>query len=116
MSQVTNVLILLSSLEENMDDKVPSMNMVQEFLGPLRQLKRVDGNVAGGNKAMECIVYAGAFTGIISRELIGIVRKTAWVNPFAVQLLIKDDWDESFTMHRFGSCGSSDRIHPLDMD
>jgi hypothetical protein len=92
MSYVSNV-ILLTFIED------PGIKDVQLWLsgaGAL-PLNQIDG-FAGGTKAIEHEIWAGAYNWLDVPEFIKAVENAGWEFPSDVQLLIKREGDELFCL------------------
>lgn len=105
MSWVTDVLLLFSLGEvydndgEEIKEFTPLSNInawLQE--NGWRTLNNLNQYVNTG-KPMTSPVYGGAFNFLKIDEFIKIVKAQAWREPHNVQLLIKDEEDEKFTMY-----------------
>lgn len=105
MSWVTDVLLLFS-LGEVYDDEgqeigevipLSNINAWLEEHG-WRNLDNLDGYVNTG-KPMQSRVYGGAFNFLTIDEFIKVVKAQAWREPHNVQLLIKNEEDEKFTLY-----------------
>jgi hypothetical protein len=57
------------------------------------------GNVAGGDKGFEATVYVGAFNHLDVLDFIDFVRKRPWRSPEAVQLFVKCQEENKFTVY-----------------
>ena len=64
---------------------------------------------AGGNKAMQCEVWAAAINYFDIEGFSKMVHAAQWESPESVQLLIKDEEDDSFVLRvgelRYGGIG-----------
>jgi hypothetical protein len=91
MSCVTSVLLLTDC-----DDG--GIHRVQAWLetNNLPILKEI-GCVAGGNKFMQCDVWAGAYNYFNVKRFIDAVNTAGWDYNQSVQLLVKGEHDEFFT-------------------
>lgn len=114
MSSVANVLLCFETAERDVghDGNIPALEPIQAFLKGQGELRDIS-DAAGGNKAMEAEVWAGAFNALDQDAFIHTVAHAPWKDTYCVQLLIKIHAEDKFTIHRFGNCGSSDRIHTL---
>jgi hypothetical protein len=95
MSIVTNVLLCFSSSEfEDADDLIcPPLAKVQAFLERKGHLAAIE---AGGYKAMETAVFAGAYNMLDEEGLTECVMSAGWNCGEEVQLLLKRHEDERF--------------------
>ena len=90
MSHVTDVL-LLASLEDS------GVQKVQQWLEENKWPKLVEiSDHAGGNKAMQCEVWAAAINYFDIEAFAAAVKSIEWEYPDSVQLLVKDEHDEWF--------------------
>lgn len=92
MANVTNIIVSLSNIDsersiykwfENRGRDFP-INITTEF---------------GGDKAAECLLLAGAYGNFAWEDLLEFVRAQEWEMPEAVQVFIKDEEDEVWTIH-----------------
>ena len=102
MSQVTNA-ILAAHVGRHPDDEIGTVN---EFLRANEigggEFKEVT-EYAGGYKHLECRVYLSAFNHADTNEIVEAVRKTPWRDGDMVQLFIKEQEEELFTLRYGGS-------------
>lgn len=91
MSLVTNVLLLVDSEDE------PGVPEIQNWLAAEEygQLVEVSKH-AGGRKAMECRVWAGAFNHLDTEAFVSCARGAKWERIESVQLLIREEDDAGF--------------------
>ena len=92
MSVVTNV-ILITGVNE------PAIGTVNAFLSMNEHstLTQID-SYAGGGKAMECDVWAGAFNFFSIRSFIDCIHVVEWEDPEAVQLLLLKEGETKFVL------------------
>lgn len=89
MSYVTNVVLMTSLL----DDKI-----VHEFINPWLvsqgqgELAKID-EYAGGNKAMEVDLYAGAFNHLNTEAFIPVVIAPNWRVPEELILMVQAEME-----------------------
>lgn len=105
MSDVTNVIICCSLMEEVFTEcAFESINHINEWLQTHPRgcsggrLVRVDKH-AGGTKAMECCVFAGAFNYMPLQDFLRTVWKQNWQSRDTVQVLVQEQEDDKFTLH-----------------
>lgn len=105
MGWVIDVL-LICSLDEVYDDECEAfkeaipLNAINAWLAEHRfsSLVQLDQYVNTG-KAMTACVYGGAYNFLRISEFIEVVTTQPWREPRSVQLLLKDEPDERFTMY-----------------
>jgi hypothetical protein len=109
MSWVTDVLLLfsLSELYDNEEEEIEEVSPlihINSWLqeNGLRTLDNLDRYVNTG-KPMQSRVYGGAFNFLKIDQFIKVVKDQAWREPHNVQLLIKDEEDEKFTLYEMMS-------------
>lgn len=97
MSQVTNA-ILTANVGRHPDDEIASVN---EFL----RLNKIGGGEfkdvtdhAGGFKHVECRVYVAAFNHAETKQIVKAVEQAPWREREAVQLFVKEQEEERFTV------------------
>ncbi|HEY9851572.1 MAG TPA: hypothetical protein V6D28_19030 [Leptolyngbyaceae cyanobacterium] len=109
MSWVTDILLLFSLGEvydddgEEIEEVTPLINInawLQEH--GWRTLDDLCQCVNTG-KSMQSRVYGGAFNFLKIDDFIKIVKTQEWREPHNVQLLIKDEEDEKFTLYEIVS-------------
>ncbi|HZR17360.1 MAG TPA: hypothetical protein VFE51_08535 [Verrucomicrobiae bacterium] len=106
MSWVTDVILCINLEEKFRDDAdysescepVDSTNrwLTDHEHGKLDQISEA---VVSSGKAMQCFVYGGAFNFLDADEFIKLVLSQEWKMPEAVQLLIKNEEEDAFTMY-----------------
>jgi hypothetical protein len=91
---VTNVVLLLSPLDEQ---NIGSVNdwLESQKKGRLHLVDQYGGN----SKGMECTVAIGAFNFLNADAFKAEVFRTAWAFPETVQLLIRKQDDDRFSMY-----------------
>jgi len=106
MSWVTDVILCLSVEERFQDhsdfsESCESLDKINAWLGEHEQgkLDELSEHVVSGGKAMQAFVYGGAFNFLDVEDFIKVVLSQEWKMPQAVQLLVKKEEDEAFTMH-----------------
>ena len=113
MGWVIDVLLLFS-LDEVYDDEceeleeVIPLNSINAWLAEYRfsSLIHLDQYINTG-KAMNACVYGGAYNSLKFDEFIEVVTKQPWKEPQNVQLLIKDEPDDRFTLHTLSAYAES---------
>jgi hypothetical protein len=60
------------------------------------------GNVAGGDKGFEANVYVGAFNYLVLSEFVDFVLTRPWQSPESVQLFVKCQEEDKFTVYEIG--------------
>jgi len=71
--------------------------MVQAIRRSARPLKQVD-DFASGGKAMQCNVYLAAVNYLNEDGFVAEFRRIRWLEPEHVQLLMKGEFDEQFSI------------------
>jgi hypothetical protein len=92
MSCVSNV-ILLTFIE---DQGIKDVQLWLSRAGAL-PLNQIDG-FSGGTKAVEHEIWAGAYNWLDVPEFIKAVKNASWEFPSDVQLLIKEESDDLFSL------------------
>jgi hypothetical protein len=102
MSRVTNA-ILTAHVGRRPDDEIASVN---EFLMANNvgygQFNEVTA-LAGGSKHLECRVYLSAFNHAESALIARAVEQAPWRDREMVQLFLKEEEEEHFTLRYSGS-------------
>ena len=102
MSQVTNA-ILTANVGRQPDDELASVN---EFLRANRigggEFKDVTDH-AGGYKRVECRVCVAAFNHAETKQIVRAVEQAPWREREAVQLFVKEQEEERFTLRYQGA-------------
>ncbi len=103
MSDITNI-VLLTSIAEGVEtdtelDACPGVDQINawligRFAGQLADV----GHAAGGGKAMEALAFAGAFSRLDVDAFLAFVKSVDWIEPSSIQVLVKRDADEVFTL------------------
>jgi hypothetical protein len=108
MSWVTDVLLTIS-VEERLDDDTnkflkscEALDNINAWLkqGEHGKLDELSIHAKSGGKSMQCYVYGGAFNYMKVDEFVTLVLSQTWKQPESVMLLIKDENDETFTVHQ----------------
>jgi hypothetical protein len=102
MSDVTDVILTLSLIEESGEDcSLPAVERVNECLVLKNhgKLERVEGH-AGGRKAFQAVVLLGAFNYLDIDDLVNAIAAQRWEAPEDVQLFIKREHDDTFTLRK----------------
>jgi len=111
MSRITDVLVLLSLdetwVEENETELVEEVESAA--LEAVNSWLRREYNVSlvnlsehafpAGDKAMQALVYGGAFNRLDEEEFLQVVRTQNWVAPDDVQILMKSEGESRFTLY-----------------
>ncbi len=111
MSNVTNVILHISILEEEKEDEP-----IAPIVGLNRCLKKLHTSFeqvdqhAGGGKTFEATVFMAAFNHTPTTEIVRLVESRSWKHPEEVQLLIMEQEEDRFTEHRIGS---TDIVDPV---
>lgn len=92
MSWVTAVMVTASIMD---DDKL-------EHLSAFREMNEIS-EAFGGTKHPQVPVYAAGFNYLDIRKFIEHVRSISWERPDRVQIFIKDEEDDVFTVHTLTS-------------
>jgi len=112
MSWITDVL-LLAGTEEIWGIEDDEGNEIEPETNPFEEINRwlqSQGVAVGlvdlshhafraGNKAMQALVYGGAFNFLDEDGFLKVVRQQRWLSPHNVQLLMKSEMEERFTMY-----------------
>ena len=98
MSEVTNVLLAFSILEDA-DARVRDVNGWLDEAGqlPLRSVWQTEAAVGGG-KRMETPLYAGAFNGLDLSGFLAFLRTLVWSKPDEVQVLVHGQHDTQWRL------------------
>lgn len=91
MSYVADI-ILLTSINDSGIEKVQDW-LRQNKWPPLVEIS----DHAGGNKAMQCDLWAAAINHFPIGDFAEAIREIAWEIPDSVQLLVKNECDDFFT-------------------
>jgi hypothetical protein len=107
MSWVTDVLLIFSlqeifSEEELEEQDLPTLQNINKWLQENNQttLDNLAIHTINSAKSMQSCIYGGAFNYLKVDEFIKIVKSQEWLYRPGVQLLIKDEQDEAFTMYK----------------
>ncbi len=104
MSHVTDI-ILITFIEDGgkFGSQNPNADKLIEYLeeNHQRALNKID-SAAGGDKSMQCDVFAGAINHLYIEKFLDHFKKIEWENPECVQLLIKDEHEDIFTIYTPG--------------
>jgi hypothetical protein len=97
MSHITDVILLVSVLDEDVAHRVNEFFLTSgSQSGTPGQMIRVDEYASAGHKAMQATVYAGAFNYL---DIVGFLRHVAslpWEDRSTVQVLLQDEHDDQF--------------------
>lgn len=66
------------------------------------ELRCLDRYATGGGKAFQAVVFGGAFDHFPVQEFFEVFTSLNWAAPDSVQLLVKDEEEVAFTLHRLG--------------
>ena len=116
MSNVTNVILHISILEEGQEDEpilpIGELNKCLEDLHT--SFSRVD-QYAGGGKVFEAEVFMAAFNHTPTAEIVRLVKIQSWKYPQDVQLFIMEQEEDRFIEHRIAQApqGSTDIVDPV---
>jgi hypothetical protein len=113
LSWVTDVLVLCS-LEESLSEKgfvLPGQGDPLPFLEAnewlaerdLGALECFSQHLTGGRKAFQSPAYGAAINRLPVADFLSYIRGRAWANPNAVQVLIREEEQEVFTLHSVGT-------------
>ena len=102
MSHVTDI-IFITAIEDGADAEAghPNTDKLSEYIAREHnnnKLLKVDEH-AGGNKAIQCDVFMAAINYMDIDTFIAWFHTIKWEYPESVQLLIKDEHDDQFTIH-----------------
>ncbi len=104
MSHITNI-ILITVIDDGaqQDDEHPNVDILNTFFqknghGKGIKINQVDG-YAGGGKAMGCDVFMAAINHLNMAEFLKAFYAIQWEAPEYVQLLLKDEHDERFSIY-----------------
>ena len=102
MSHVTDI-ILMTAIEDGAKTKEghPNVDKLNEYIERehcKHKLLRVDEH-SGGRKEMQCDVFMAAINYMDIDGFIEWFSIIAWEHPESVQLLIKDEHDDKFSVH-----------------
>jgi hypothetical protein len=103
MSHVTDI-ILVTAIEDGaeIEDGHPNADLLSKYLSERHTgttLVKVDG-FAGGGKAMQCDVFAAAVNYLSMGDLVAAMNEVPWQAPENVQLMLKDEHDDTFRIMR----------------
>ena len=101
MSTVTDVILTLSVLERDADDEDDTLHILQPELDRIERehgrklfpLARVSQHATGG-KAMQAVVFIGAYNCLPEDAFIEAIERTSWEAPEAVRLFFQREHDE----------------------
>jgi len=102
MSHVTDI-ILMTSIDDGAGDREghPNADKLSAYIEKNHRghtLVRVDCH-AGGNKGMQCDVFMSAINHMDIEAFVAWFHGIEWERPESVQLLVKDEHDDRFTMY-----------------
>ena len=93
MSSVTDIILTTSINEKGVKEIKSHIESAYK-----NNLNRADEG-AGGNKFMQCDVFLTAINYMLIDELLDCFNAATWEYPESVQLLIKDEHDDAFTIY-----------------
>lgn len=107
MSHVTDIILMCSLAEETADGPgttdgpTPAIEKLNAWLKESGRppLVRLD-SAAGGNKAFQGIFAAAAFNDLDIPEFRSAVASVEWESPDSVQIAIKDEHEETFSVYQ----------------
>ena len=104
MSRVTDI-ILITAIEDGAEceGEHPNADRLSAFIRenhykvgvPLLQVHEI----AGGNKYMQCSVFAGAINHLNADAVVECFANIDWEYPECAQLLLKGEQENTFTSH-----------------
>ena len=97
MSHVTDVILIDSGINEKRFFRDIDTWFQVRYNSSLHRLDKE----AGGNEVMQCDVYMGAFNYMDIEEFIEFFNFLKWNDHEGIQLLIKDEHDDGFTLRYF---------------
>ncbi len=100
MSHVTDIILITFIDDGGIEDAHPNVDLLNEYLTQHNhgQLIKVDG-YAVGHKVMQCDVFLSAANFLYIDEFVKEFNKVPWEDPDSVQLLLKDEEDDRFTVY-----------------
>lgn len=101
MSNVTNVILHVSILEEERDDEpIAPIGELNRCLEKLHTSFTQVDQYAGGGKVFEATVFMAAFNHVSTEKIVQLVQSQSWQYPDEVQLFIMEQEDDGFVEHR----------------
>src|SRR5574343_1554960 len=98
MSYVTNAILFIGALNENIDKKLEKVNeyFADDGVSPQQGFVDIEFEPGwyGGSKFLEAHLYVGAFNYLLTERFIEHLKSIEWESN--VQLIIKDDPDIRF--------------------
>ena len=96
MSSVTSIILITGVGDSH------AANTLGTYLQSMNRctLNQVDSH-SGGDKHMEADVYLSAVNGLDVDTFLDVFYSIRWLSPEAVQLMIKEEHDEAFTLYSF---------------
>jgi hypothetical protein len=102
MSYVADIVLLTTIDDGGMDDEHPNTDRLEAWLrehySDHVRLVKVDQH-AVGTKAMQCDVFITAINYLDTEAFVEVFRTVPWDMPECVQLLIKNEHDDRFTVY-----------------
>ena len=104
MSNVTSIMLCFSPYEEyDIDGTIIIANRINSWVKETMADNRVlvqASDKAGGDRVFQHFVYMGAFNYFPTDRFIEFLRQLEWISPEFVQIFVKEEDDEDFTMMR----------------
>ena len=103
MSSVTDI-ILIAMINDGSNDqdksKHPNADIISNYINQNHKygLVKIDP-YAGDEKAMQCDIFMCATDGLDTAGLIELFNSIKWQDPDCVQLMLKDEQDDAFSIH-----------------
>lgn len=104
MSSVTDI-ILIAMINDGINDQDKSRNPNADIINTYikenfhgRELVKVDP-YAGAKETMQCDIFMCAINGLDTEGLIEIFNGIKWEKPGCVQLMLKEEHDDAFSIH-----------------
>lgn len=102
MSKVTNVIVAFSLREEgSLKGRPARMEEVNNWLKE-NHYHPFSQEVGVGQKYLEVSLFVKAFNFFLSEEFIKFIYSLKWGNPSALQVFIKEQDDDRFTLYENG--------------
>ena len=102
MSNVTDI-ILIAMIDDGISDNSnkPNADIINTYIKKNFhgcELVKVDP-YAGDKKSMQCDIFMCAVNGLDTEELIEIFNSIHWQQPGCVQLMLKEQQEDAFSIH-----------------
>ena len=90
-------IILVTAIDDGQDggSSHPNIDLLNEFLDDDSKLARLD-NLARAGTVMQCDVFTAASRHFDIKEFIAGFHSIKWQHPESVQLMLKDENEDSF--------------------